>query len=329
MHVIGEYPGKTASAETYFKQTGEDLFSYSRMRAVPVRQIVPKEHYAFIRKSFFSDEDGLDIRDKYHDDLHVNEVWDEVTRVKNQYDFLKPKVAQIDDEKRSENYNWHPDEMIKLAYDCGAKLAGAMSYYDPYYKREMCAITIAVEMEQEYVKQTPSVPTLQHVFVKYKESTDVVTKISEAMTSKGIFCQPVVSLSFFDPNCNEFNLPRMAVESGLGIMGKHNLLLTADYGPRVRLAAVYLYKSKYWDTLDQAVDPVIQEMQERCDSCTACLKMCPPDALAMDDVRKCSQYFLEHENCGICMMVCPLGKVSAKKSLEKSRTKQKVHRKRA
>lgn len=308
------YPGKMEAQREYAQQkNGDDLFSYKRMRSVPIRQIVPDEHQKFIRKSFFSDESGLDLRDKYHDDLHAEHVWDQVTAVKNHYDGLKPGINRLKDENRPENDNWHPEDMIKLAYDCGARMAGALIYEDPVFEREMCAIVIAVEMEQEFVKQTPSIPTLQHVFVKYTESMNVVAKMADHMVSQGVYCQPIASVSYFDLNCSEFNLPRMAVEAGLGIMGKHQLLLTPDYGPRVRLAGVFMYKSKYWKDWTPEPESVIQLMQERCDSCTACLKMCPPNALATDNVRACSQYFVEHENCGVCMMVCPLGKVSGRK----------------
>ena len=62
-----------------------------------------------------------------------------------------------------------------------------------------------------------------------------------------------------------------AVFAGLGVVGKNNLLITPEYGPRVRLRALLLNRSVQGTGPLDDFDP--------CDGCAApCLSACPSDA---------------------------------------------------
>lgn len=104
---------------------------------------------------------------------------------------------------------------------------------------------------------------------------------------------------------------------GLGWIGKSGLLITPEYGPRIRLGTV----------LTNMELPVDKEILERdCKDCFICKKMCPAMAIqgvnwreGMDrsqviDAEACSKYMnanFKHIGrgsvCGICMRVCPVG----------------------
>lgn len=72
-----------------------------------------------------------------------------------------------------------------------------------------------------------------------------------------------------------------AVMAGLGIIGKNNLLITPDFGPRVRLRAMFL---------DRDLDPTGPVDFAPCEGCPMpCLRACPQDAFRDDD-----QYKLVH-----------------------------------
>lgn len=104
--------------------------------------------------------------------------------------------------------------------------------------------------------------------------------------------------------------------AGLGWIGKSALLITPQYGPRLRWATI----------LTDATFPIENErIGSRCGTCRLCVDNCP--AKAFDDIdfneklprderfdaRACFNYFetLESQGkppkCGICVKVCPWG----------------------
>jgi epoxyqueuosine reductase QueG len=104
--------------------------------------------------------------------------------------------------------------------------------------------------------------------------------------------------------------------AGLGWIGKSCLLLTPEFGPRIRFTTV----------LTDAPLSVGIKQEKKCGKCTACIDACPVNALknvefsADDDVEirfdtaKCSEYRSKHP-CGLCVSSCPIGK-SLKKRVD-------------
>ena len=108
-----------------------------------------------------------------------------------------------------------------------------------------------------------------------------------------------------------------AVAAGLGWIGKSALLITPQWGPRVRLATVLT------DCPLPVTDPPVYP---GCGACTVCQDCCPAGAIAgvsfrpgMDresyyDPDKCSKHMKTYQHigrgavCGICMANCPVGK---------------------
>lgn len=93
----------------------------------------------------------------------------------------------------------------------------------------------------------------------------------------------------------------------LGKLGWHSLLITPDFGSRVRLAAC-LTEAK--------LEPTGTEFTIRCESCGICVDNCPAGALAIpqsDDqytISKfaCNAYRSASSGCSECMRVCPEGR---------------------
>ena len=102
-----------------------------------------------------------------------------------------------------------------------------------------------------------------------------------------------------------------ALAAGLGLRGWHSMLLTPDYGPRVRLACIIT---------DAPVPPVTSAGQELpCIKCGgACVKICPVSAISKPegdeshriDKYLCSTYLTSSGGCSECLRVCPAGKMS-------------------
>ncbi len=99
--------------------------------------------------------------------------------------------------------------------------------------------------------------------------------------------------------------------AGLGTIGWNHMLLTREYGPRIRLVSVLT-------TAELPPDQVMQK--DLCLHCDFCREFCPAKALKGDgkapfaqmDMNRCTvrhQELKEAGNwpCGICGKVCPVG----------------------
>lgn len=95
--------------------------------------------------------------------------------------------------------------------------------------------------------------------------------------------------------------------AGLGKIGWHSLLITPDFGPKVRIAVC----------LTQAeLEPTKTEFTLRCESCGICLDNCPARALAIPESDRqytfnkfvCNTYRSASGGCIECMRVCPEGR---------------------
>ncbi len=105
--------------------------------------------------------------------------------------------------------------------------------------------------------------------------------------------------------------------SGLGWIGKSCLLVTPQFGPRVRFTSVLT---------DAPLEAVDSALEQRCGTCQECRKICPAQAILgvnyvagapredRFDFRKCQDHFdrlkatRTWDVCGLCLYVCPWGR---------------------
>lgn len=107
-----------------------------------------------------------------------------------------------------------------------------------------------------------------------------------------------------------FSHRHAAYFAGLGTFGMNNMLLTPEFGPRVRFGSI----------ITQAplpADPV--QKDDLCVRCRRCARLCPSHALpendypgGITDKRACAAWsaYLHTRYiapCGICIKVCPVG----------------------
>jgi ferredoxin len=102
-----------------------------------------------------------------------------------------------------------------------------------------------------------------------------------------------------------------AVAAGLGRLGRNGLVITPEFGPCARFAAVTT-------DLDLEVDrPLPQDVLEYCQGCTECREACDGDAIPHEPsvvrgVRKyaidpyaCAPHFAKWDGCSKCISACP------------------------
>lgn len=105
-----------------------------------------------------------------------------------------------------------------------------------------------------------------------------------------------------------------AIAAGLGTWGLNDLLITPDFGPRVRIITILT---------DAELTPSPKLDRDPCIGCNLCVKYCPAHAISADrsvgiDKGKCMLCLMETKRktggegtCGICQKVCPVARDSA------------------
>ena len=127
----------------------------------------------------------------------------------------------------------------------------------------------------------------------------------------------------YQPSRGGIFLKDAAILSGVGVMGKNNLLVTPQYGPRVRLRALLL------DLAAEPSGPL--DGFAPCDGCPApCLPACPKNAFQTGSyqIAPCLSQMRENEThrivlkhpivgmpdvvktayCRLCELACPVGR---------------------
>jgi len=116
----------------------------------------------------------------------------------------------------------------------------------------------------------------------------------------------------------------VATRAGLGWIGKNALLVTNEFGPRLRLVTVLT------DAPLRGKRPITAS---QCGDCQACVKACPVGAIhgkawtpktdreALVDVHKCAEFIDQYKAelgapvCGLCVQACPKGRREPKNRL--------------
>ena len=240
-----------------------------------------------------------------------------------------------------------PEEILaaRLAVDLktaaralGADLIGITGYderwvYTHAYSREtetekpqelpgdLCnVVVIAQAMNRELVQTVPSALSGTATGVGYSSDTVVLLAIAQYILNMGYDAAPTM-------NDTALAIP-LAIKAGLGEYGRHGLLITREFGPRVRLGKIFTDMPLAHDR------PRRFGVLETCEVCRACSDACPPKAIAMDapsdrvynisnirgvrkwttDAEKCFRFWSnQNTDCSICVRVCPYNRDYSKR----------------
>ncbi len=176
-------------------------------------------------------------------------------------------------------------------------------------------VIIAVEMDYHTIALSPSILGGAATGRGY-------SLMSTVGYSTSAFLRQLGYKSFSCGNDVSLSIP-YAVAAGLGELGRNGMLITQEFGPRVRLVKVFTELEIRPDR------PKAFGVRNFCKSCKRCAEICPPAAISFGhptlegntisnnpgvlkwyiDPEKCIQFWTENgSDCSNCITSCPYNK---------------------
>ncbi len=176
-------------------------------------------------------------------------------------------------------------------------------------------VVLAFEMDFDAIATYPGGPGAAATGNGYSRMTFTAACLAEFIRGLGYQAIPC-------GNCTGLSIP-MAIDAGLGELGRLGLLITPRYGPRVRLAKVITDMPLLPDR------PISFGVTEFCDACGRCAEDCPGEAISAGDRtyepndisnnRGINRWPVNHPRCHLvwsqtgldcanCIRVCPFNK---------------------
>jgi epoxyqueuosine reductase QueG len=177
-------------------------------------------------------------------------------------------------------------------------------------------IVVVTAMDHDLTATVPSALAATATGMGYTK--DAVTLMSLAQYIRNLGYEAHASM-----NDTGLNIP-LAVQAGLGEYGRHGLLITKEFGPRVRIGKIFT------DMPLEPDRPKYFGVTQFCEICNACAAACPPKAIPFDepktdapnrssfstirkwttDAEKCFKFWTtQNTECSICIRVCPYNRI--------------------
>ena len=175
------------------------------------------------------------------------------------------------------------------------------------------AVVMAIEMDEVGVATSPACPAAAATGLGYSKMAFIASCLAEFIRNLGYAAIPA-------GNDTGLSIP-LAIDAGLGQLGRNGLLITAEYGPRVRLCKVF---TDIPLEPDKAVDFGVTDF---CRSCRLCAEACEVGAISTEpepswepacrssspgalkwyvDSERCYEFWCDNgADCSTCIAVCP------------------------
>ena len=224
-------------------------------------------------------------------------------------------------------------EIKKVARVFGADLVGITAFDERWlYERKFSDLSLEEKPQELPAGLTSVIVTAQAM--DYDLLRTVPSALSGAATGHGYSVDALVVLSLAQyiqnlgyravASMNDTGLAiPLAIKAGLGEYGRHGLLITKEFGPRIRLGKVFTDLPLAYDA------PIRFGVREFCEICRRCSDACPVKAIPdgppsqerhnqsnIQGVRKWSVdgercfgfWTAQNSDCSICVRVCPYNK---------------------
>jgi len=171
-------------------------------------------------------------------------------------------------------------------------------------------VVIGTEMDHANVAAGPHTPALMESAHNYAKGAFIATLLARWFGHMGYRAVAHHSRHY------DLNMVPLAIDAGLGELGRFGYLISDKFGPRVRLFAV---------TTDMALapdKPVDLGVEEFCRRCMKCADSCPSKSIPRGektvgngvekwqlDAESCFDYWAKvGTDCSVCMGVCPFSR---------------------
>jgi len=173
------------------------------------------------------------------------------------------------------------------------------------------AISLGFRLSDKIIEDIEDGPTPLYFFHYQRVNIlldEMALKVTSHIQNHGFDALPIPASQVIDWNRQVGHLSHkhVAREAGLGWVGRHNLLVNPTFGARIRLVSILT-------DLPLKVD---RPMERDCDTCRACVPVCPTGAIherSRDfDHMGCYEWIkaickkrnIRHHICGICVKAC-------------------------
>ena len=212
-----------------------------------------------------------------------------------------------------------PEEAARLlkdkAVEFGADIVGICEIEpsDVYRGRtvtERYAIAVGQRMRWRAFQVVPSRESAIECLRVYFTLGETVIRLAAYLRSLGYACRIEHPIGDSDL----LHIP-IGLKAGFGELGRHGSIIHPKLGPLFRMGSVAT-------SIPLAIDrPIDAGIAKFCDTCRACRKYCPADAIPdhrspeagkdhlgydryMVDTGRCFPYFARYSYCSICLPVC-------------------------
>ena len=172
------------------------------------------------------------------------------------------------------------------------------------------AVVIATEMDHSMIATAPHTPSTVESSYNYAKGAYITTILTKWFETMGYNATAEHTRHY------DFLMVPLAIDAGLGELGRLGYLITDKYGPRVRLFAVQT------DMPLIPCAPVDIGVEKFCERCLKCAISCPSQAIPegrREIDRGIERWKLDEEacfkwwgkigtDCCICMAVCPFSR---------------------
>jgi Pyruvate/2-oxoacid:ferredoxin oxidoreductase delta subunit len=173
----------------------------------------------------------------------------------------------------------------------------------PKYKY---AISFGLPMDRDIMMTAPSINASKEVQRVYALCSRLSVDMSRYIRSLG---WPALGLPV-NSSSENLHIP-IAIDAGIGQLGKHGSLICREFGSNFRLTTML---TDIPLEIDQAEDIGVDDV---CIKCRACSNVCPPQAISDSkqwvrgfekwyvNFDRCAPYFADTYGCSICVEACP------------------------
>ena len=170
------------------------------------------------------------------------------------------------------------------------------------------AIAFTVEMDHGAMRAAPEAPVVAESARQYVEAAKIGIQLAATIRGMGYSARAHIDGNY------QVIAPLVAVDAGLGEIGRMGILMTPRLGPRVRLGVVTTEMPLVEDSPGD--DPTVLDF---CATCRKCAENCPSNSIPFGDrepidgglrwaidAESCFRYWnVIGTDCGRCMAVCP------------------------